>query len=135
MQQLRMKNVLRPGWGIARLIAIASVILLASTASQALHESGSGKPAQTAAGAGAAPQVIIDNYSFSPVSLSVKAGTTVTFVNHDDDAHTVDSTQGKFKSSTLNKGDKFEFRFTEAGEYPFYCRFHPKMTGKVIVQP
>ena len=135
MQQLRMKQVVRPGWSIVVPIVIASVILLVSTASQAQPENGSGKLVRTAAEADAAPQVIIDNYAFSPVSLTVKVGTTVTFVNHDEDAHTVDSTQGKFKSSTLNKGDKFEFRFTEAGEYPFYCRFHPKMTGKVIVQP
>ena len=133
MQRLRM--VVRSGWSIAVLIATASSMLLASTASQAQHENSSSKLVQSAAGADAAPQVIIDNYAFSPVSLKVKVGTTVTFVNHDDDAHTVDSTQGKFKSSTLNKGDRFDFRFTEAGEYPFYCRFHPKMTGKVIVQP
>ena len=135
MQRLRMKQVVRHRWSIAASIAIASVILLASTSSQAQHKNGSGKLVQTAAGADAAPQVIIDNYAFSPVTLSVKVGTTVTWINHDDDAHTVDSTQGKFKSATLNKGDRFDFRFTEAGEYPFYCRFHTKMTGKIMVQP
>lgn len=135
MQRLRMKQVIRLEWSIAPLIAIALVILLASASSQVQHDNGSPRLARTSAGADAAPQVIIDNYAFSPASLSVKVGTTVTWINHDDDAHTVDSTQGKFKSATLNKGDKFEFRFTEAGEYPFYCRFHPKMTGKVVVQP
>jgi plastocyanin len=132
MQQLRIKQVVGLKWSIAAMIAIASVMLLAGTILQAQHDNGSG---QTAAGNDAAPQVIIDNYAFSPIALTVKVGTTVTWINHDDDAHTVDSTQGKFKSSTLNKGDHFEFRFTEAGEYPFYCRFHPKMTGKIIVQP
>lgn len=130
-----MKQLVRFRWSMAVLIAIASVILLVSTTSQAQHDNGSSNLVRTAAGTDAAPQVIIDNYAFSPVPLTVKAGTTVTFINHDDDAHTVDSTQGKFKSATLNKGDRFEFRFSEAGEYPFYCRFHPKMTGKVIVQP
>ena len=133
MQRLRIKQVVRHRWSIAALIAIALVMLLAGTASQAQHENG--KLVQTAAGTDASPQVIIDNYAFSPAPLSVKVGTTVTWINQDDDAHTVDSTQGKFKSATLNKGDKFAFRFTEAGEYPFYCRFHPKMTGKIIVQP
>jgi plastocyanin len=121
MQGLRNEQVVRLRWSIAASIAIATVILL--------------KLAQPAAGADAAPEVIIDNYAFSPASPTVKVGTTVTWINHDDDAHTVDSTQGKFKSATLNKGDKFDFRFSEAGEYPFYCRFHPKMTGKIIVQP
>ncbi len=135
MQALRMTQGVRPAWSIAVLIAIASVILLACTTSQAQRENGPSKLVQTAAGTDVAPQVIIDNYAFSPVPLTVKVGTIVTFINHDDDAHTVDSTQGKFKSATLNKGDKFEFRFSEAGEYPFYCRFHPKMTGRIIVQP
>lgn len=135
MQQLRMKQIVRSGRSIAVLIAIASMILLAHTTLRAQHQNGSGKAAQTAVATDAAPQVIIDNYAFSPVALTVKVGTTVTWINQDDDAHTVDSTQGKFKSATLNKGDRFVFRFTEAGEYPVYCRFHPKMTAKVIVQP
>jgi plastocyanin len=65
----------------------------------------------------------------------VKVGTEVTWTNHDDIPHTVDSTQGKFKSAALDTDNKFQFRFTEPGEYPFYCRMHPKMTGKVVVQP
>jgi plastocyanin len=121
--------------GVTVLIAIASIVLLAETTLHAQHENGSGGFVRTAAGTGAASQVIIDNYAFSPGSLTVKVGTTVTWINQDDDAHTVDSTQGKFKSATLNKGDRFDFRFTAAGEYPFYCSFHPKMTGKIIVQP
>jgi len=135
MRRSRMKQVFHPKRDMTVLIAIATVILLASTSSQAQHQSGYTKIMQTATGTDATPQVSIDNYAFSPASLTVKVGTTVTWINHDDDAHTVDSTQGKFKSATLNKGDRFEFRFSEPGEYPFYCRFHPKMTGKVIVQP
>jgi hypothetical protein len=45
------------------------------------------------------------------------------------------STDGKFKSAALDTDDKFQFRFTAAGEYPFFCRMHPKMTGKIVVQP
>ena len=80
-------------------------------------------------------EVKIDNFSFGPQTLTVPVGTTVTFVNRDDIPHTVDSTEAKFKSAALDTDDKFQFRFTEPGEYPFYCRMHPKMTGKIIVQP
>ena len=123
MQRSKMKQGFAHKWSVGVLAAIASAMLLAGAISLA-----------QAAAADAGPQVIIDNYAFSPASLTVKVGTTVTWINQDDDAHTVDSTQGKFKSGTMNKGGRFEFRFTEAGEYPFFCRFHPKMTGKVIVQ-
>ena len=83
----------------------------------------------------AATEVKIDNFTFAPQRLTVKVGATVTWINEDDIPHTVDSTEGKFKSAALDTDDKFQFRFTEPGEYPFYCRMHPKMTGKIIVQP
>jgi plastocyanin len=84
---------------------------------------------------GLATEVMIDNFAFTPGLVSVKAGTQVPWINHDDIPHTVDSTQGKFKSAAMDTNDKCQFRFTEPGEYLFYCRMHPKMTGKIIVQP
>jgi plastocyanin len=133
MQKLKMKHMADLKWSVAVLVAIA--LLMIVIASQAQQENGSPALVRTAAGADAASQVVIDNFVYSPVPLTVKVGTTVTWINHDDIPHTVDSTQGKFKSAALDTDDKFEFHFTEAGEYPFYCRIHPKMTGKVIVQP
>ena len=135
MQPLKIKQFANLKWSVAFLIAIASVMILAGPVSQAQHENAFGKPVGTAAGTDTAPQVMIDNFVYSTVPLTIKVGTTVTWTNHDDIPHTVDSTQGKFKSAALDTDDKFEFKFTEAGEYPFYCRIHPKMTGKVIVQP
>jgi len=81
-----------------------------------------------------APEVKIDNFAFTPGAITIKRGTQVTWINHDDIPHTVDSTQGKFKSVALDTDQKFEFRFTEAGEYPYYCRLHPKMTGSITVK-
>ena len=135
MQSLKMKQFANFKWSVAVLIAIASLMILLTTVSQAQRENASGKLAATAAGTDAGTQVMIDNFVYSPVALTVKVGTTVTWINHDDIPHTVDSTQGKFKSAALDTDDKFEFQFKEAGKYPFYCRIHPKMTGKVIVQP
>jgi plastocyanin len=135
MQPLKVKQFANLKWSVAGLIAIASVMILAGTASQAQHENGSGKLVATAAGTDATSQVMIDNFVYNPVPLTIKVGTTVTWINHDDIPHTVDSTEGKFKSVALDTDDKFEYRFTAAGEYPFYCRIHPKMTGKIIVQP
>ena len=83
----------------------------------------------------AGTEVKIDNFVFNPAVIVVKAGTKVVWTNKDDIPHTVDSTDGKFKSNPLDTEDKFEFNFTAPGEYPFFCRMHPKMTGKVVVQP
>jgi plastocyanin len=135
MQSLKMKQSASLKWHIAILIAVATVMMLISPTSQAQHENAAAKLVGTTTGTDAASQVMIDNFVYSPVPLTIKVGTTVTWTNHDDIPHTVDSTQGKFKSAALDTDDKFEFKFTEAGEYPFYCRIHPKMTGKIIVQP
>ena len=86
------------------------------------------------AGSDAMPEVTIDNFSFTPGAVKVKAGTQVTWINRDDIPHTVDSAQGKFKSSPLDTDDKFQFKFTDPGEYPYFCRIHPRMTGSIIVQ-
>jgi plastocyanin len=88
-----------------------------------------------AGGGASGMEVKIDNFAFNPAVIRVKVGTQVTWINKDDIPHTVDSSEGKFKSAALDTDQKFEFKFSEPGEYPFFCRMHPKMTGKVVVQP
>ena len=80
-------------------------------------------------------EVTIDNFSFTPPTVTVPVGTTVTWVNHDDVPHNVVSSEGKtLKSPVLDTDEKFSYTFTKAGNYPYYCGIHPKMTGTVVVQ-
>ena len=80
-------------------------------------------------------QVKIDNFSFAPATLTVPAGTTVTWVNQDDVPHNIVSSEGKtLKSPVMDTDEKFSYTFTKPGTYPYYCGIHPKMTAKVIVQ-
>jgi plastocyanin len=78
-------------------------------------------------------QVKIDNFTFAPQKLTVKAGTTVTWTNDDDIPHTVTST-GHFRSKALDTGDKFTFTFTTPGTFEYFCSLHPHMTGTVAVE-
>jgi len=79
-------------------------------------------------------QVAIANMSFSPRTLTVTAGTTVTWVNRDGDAHSVESRGKGFTSSPLlNTGDKYSFTFATPGTYEYYCAVHASMTGKIVV--
>ena len=78
--------------------------------------------------------VMIQNFTFTPNTLTVKAGTNVTWINQDSAVHDVTSDSGSFTSPDLNKGDKYTHNFTKPGEYSYYCDEHPSMTGKVIVQ-
>ncbi len=88
------------------------------------------------AAAPAAHDVVIDNYSFGPATLTVARGTTVTWTNKDDDPHTVvaDGDPKPFKSSALDTDDSFTFTFNEAGTFKYFCTIHPRMQGTVIVQ-
>ena len=84
--------------------------------------------------ASAAQQISIDNFTFSPQTLNVPVGATVTWINRDDVPHTVVDADKRFKSAALDTDDKFTFTFTTAGEYPYFCGIHTHMTGKVVVK-
>ena len=79
-------------------------------------------------------QVVIENFSFVPATLTVKAGTKVTWVNRDDVPHTATATDKRFNSKTLDTDDQFDFIFSEPGTYNYFCALHPKMTGQIIVK-
>jgi plastocyanin len=82
----------------------------------------------------ASADVKIDNFVFGPQTITVPVGTTVTWTNKDDIPHTIVSTDGVFKSKVRDTDEKFSYTFNKAGEYPYYCSIHPKMTGRVVVQ-
>ena len=81
-----------------------------------------------------AVEVKIDNFSFTPATLSVKAGTQITWTNGDDIPHTVVSDDQSFKSKVLDTDEKFTFTASKPGTYTYFCSIHPKMTGKVVVE-
>jgi plastocyanin len=79
-------------------------------------------------------QVLIDSFTFTPQRITVKPGSTVTWINDDDIPHTVVSSSKLFKSKTLDTADKFSFTFTTPGAYEYFCALHPHMTGTVVVE-
>ena len=80
-------------------------------------------------------EVKIDNFTFGPQRVTVKAGTTVTWVNEDDIPHTVAATGKEFKSKVLDTDDKYSFTFTTPGTFEYFCSLHPHMTGTIVVEP
>lgn len=92
-----------------------------------------GAAAVTAAASPAAVQ--IDNFTFTPATLTVTAGATVTWKNDDDSPHRIGDKNGTFKSAALDTDDTFSHTFAAPGEYPYICTIHPYMAGKIIVKP
>jgi plastocyanin len=84
----------------------------------------------------AAEQIVIDNFTFDPPTLTIPVGAKVTWVNHDDVPHTATSTAKPkhFESGALDTDEKFSHVFTVPGTYEYFCVVHPKMTGQIIVK-
>lgn len=81
-------------------------------------------------------QVAMKGYAFAPASLSVPAGSTVTWTNYDTAPHDVKTTSGPLAihSPMLNKGESWSFTFTTAGAYGYVCTVHPDMTAGITVR-
>ena len=90
--------------------------------------------AQDAAKKDAGSEITIDNFTFTPKELTVAAGTTVKWVNHDDIPHTVVNKDKAFRSKALDTDDSFSYTFASAGTFDYFCALHPHMVGKVIVK-
>ena len=77
--------------------------------------------------------VTIDNFSFKPALLAVKAGTILTWTNHDDIPHSIVCPALKVRSHVLDTGQSFTFRFEGVGEFDYFCGLHPHMKGRVKI--
>jgi plastocyanin len=83
----------------------------------------------------ATKEVTIDNFSFSPQTLTVTVGTKVTWINRDDVPHTVVSIDKRtIVSPALDTDEKFAYTFTAPGTNDYYCSVHPHMKGRIIVR-
>jgi plastocyanin len=107
-------------------LAIGALIAVAAAGSS---------PAQQVAAAAPA-EITIDNFAFEPASLTVARGTRVTWVNRDEEPHTVVSADKelRFKSQALDTNDKFSFVFDKPGTYKYFCSVHTHMVGTVEVK-
>jgi plastocyanin len=79
-------------------------------------------------------EVKIDNFTFVPQRVTVKPGTTVTWINEDDIPHAIAATGKEFRSKVLDTNDKYSFTFTTVGTFEYFCSLHPHMTGTIVVE-
>jgi plastocyanin len=87
-----------------------------------------------AAPAAADTTIKISEFLFSPISMTVAAGTTVHWKNLDAEPHTVRGVDNNFRSDPLDQNDSFAFKFDQPGTYRYVCSIHPQMLGTIIVK-
>jgi plastocyanin len=101
---------------------------------EGLLEVRAGAPFPRSAPAKSSNHVAIADFSFSPDTTQVSAGTEVTWHNEDPTEHTVTAVDGDFGSEALGSGQSFTFRFDEPGRYAYFCEIHPDMTAVLSVE-
>lgn len=112
------------------LAAFAVGVLLA-----ACPPGSSGAGEATVRAAASPATVEIDNHAFAPATLTIAAGTMVTWKNKDDTAHTVRDVNKAFASDALDTDDTYSHTFAKPGEYEYFCSLHPYMVGRIVVKP
>ena len=105
-----------------------------SAAPSAAAPSEAASVAASEAPAAGGDAVAIKDFAFAPASLTVAAGSTVTWTNEDGAAHTATADDGSFDSGSLATGATFSQTFDTAGSFPYKCAIHPNMTGTIEVQ-
>jgi len=106
-----------PKW---RTVIVAGVIVAGLTA--------------THVGAASPAAVGIKEFTFMPPVLAIPVGTTVTWINHDEEPHTITAANGGFGSTGLSHEETFTQTFTRLGRYEYFCALHPHMKAIVIVK-
>jgi plastocyanin len=80
-------------------------------------------------------QIVIKDFHFTPETLTVKSGEKITWINRDEEPHTVVSVEKQFKKSTaLDTDQEFTITAGAPGTYTYFCSVHPKMTGTIVVE-
>jgi plastocyanin len=93
----------------------------------------SGAAAGESMSAGESVTVRIDGMRFIPEKITVKPGTTVTWVHGSQMPHTISGNADGLRSGTLYNGQQFSHTFSAEGSYDYICGLHPSMTGSVVV--
>jgi plastocyanin len=80
-------------------------------------------------------RIEIKDFAFNPQTITVKSGEKVTWINRDEEPHTIVSVGKQFKKSTaLDTDQEFTITAGAPGTYDYFCSVHPKMTGTIVVE-
>ena len=113
------------------ILSVIAVIVVASIALVVYQKTSTNSAVKDAV---STDQVNIKDYAFTPKAITVKAGTTVTWTNHDGVKHELTSYDGHLPAGReFANGETYTYTFTKAGTYKYHCKIHPNMTGVVVV--
>ena len=123
------------------LAAVAGLLTIALAGCTGGESQPAVKAAPSASAAAAPTSVDLKDLKFSPATITVAAGTTVTWHNKDSFDHTVSAEDASFESGNLAGGGTWTHTFSAPGTYTYYCKPHSSggsgshtgMTAKIVV--
>ena len=115
-------------------VLLTTIVLLVAAFLAHIASGASDKPSAPGANAKAGYTITIKNFIFTPADLRVPAGSRVTWLNQDEEPHTVVEINRAFSSNALDTDEAFTYQFKRAGTYRFFCTLHPRMTGTITVE-
>jgi plastocyanin len=119
--------------GVGLLLAIMTISDSCSKGSMAYVTGTGGAVGSKGSDGPGVNEVWIQNLAFNPPTITVAAGTTITWTNKDATTHHLVSSQAPFDSGDMGSGATFSYKFSSSGSFFYYCSIHPSMTGTVIV--
>jgi plastocyanin len=123
---MRLRSLVLP------VLVAAVVLVVALAAGKSLPATPKTSAASTVSAAKTV-HIIIQNYKYSPVSVTVRVGTKIVVTNKDQTAHTLTAKSGAFDTGTIQPGKTMSFTVKKVGVYPYYCQFHAFMLGTLKV--
>jgi plastocyanin len=78
--------------------------------------------------------VTIQNFAFSPATITIKKGQSITWTNEDSAGHSATADDNSWDTTVLSQGQSKTLAFSKAGTFTYHCSVHPDMHGTVIVQ-
>lgn len=129
----------RPVWQWVAIYAVVGLVVYGAIyylfmAKKGGYSYGAQQPSPTSSAPAAQNSVQISNFNFSPATLTVKVGDTVTWTNQDSAGHSVTADDNSFNTGIIDQGKSGTMTFSTAGTYTYHCSVHPSMKGTIIVQ-
>jgi plastocyanin len=113
--------------------SLFAILLISNSCSEPMGNMNDNGDDSGGSGGPGTNEVWIQGMQFKPSTITVTAGTTITWTNKDAVIHTVTSDPGVFDSGSINNNGTFSYTFSTAGTYPYHCTPHPSMTATVTV--
>lgn len=128
------KSVVLRGRNLIGIAFITGILIISISCSKSAMNNMYGTGGNGSKGGPGTNEVWIQGMAFDPPTITVNAGTTITWTNKDATVHTVTSDTGLFNSGNIATNGTFSYMFATAGSYPYHCSIHPYMTATVVVK-